>query len=205
MKSAVCKKCRRAKQKLFLKGERCYTAKCPMIKKPYPPGIHGKKRKNISEYGAQLLEKQKICEIYNLRERQFRNYLQKASKQKGIIGDNLLKKLETRLDNVIFRLGWGESRRKTRQIVNHGHILVNNKKVNLPSFQVKPKDEIKIKERSLKSSLFKDLQARLKKHEIPTWLSLDKKKLIGKITSQPSAEKINIPVNIQMIIEYYSR
>ncbi len=205
MKDAVCKKCRRAMQKLFLKGERCYTAKCSMIKKPYPPGMHGKKRKNISEYGAQLLEKQKICEIYNLREKQLRGYLQKASKQKGVLGDNLLKKLETRLDNVIFRLGWGDSRRKTRQIVNHGHILVNNKKVDLPSFQVKSKDEIKIKEGSLKTPLFKDLQTKLKKHEIPTWLSLDKKKLVGKIISEPSAEKVNIPVDVHMIIEHYSR
>jgi len=184
-KEAVCKKCRSAGQKLFLKGERCFTAKCAMVKKPYRPGIHGKMRRTVSEYGAQLIEKQKLCRIYNIRERQFKRYFKEASKEKGILGENIVKKLETRLDNVVFRLGWAESRRKARQLVNHGHFLVNNKKVNIPPF--------------------KDLSTKLKKYEPPKWLSLDKKKLVGKVLSFPSLEDANIPVDIHMVIEYYSR
>ena len=206
MENAVCKKCRRAGQKLFLKGERCFTPKCAMIKKPYAPGIHGKKRRRaISEYGTQLAEKQKICRIYDIRERQFKRYFREASKEKGIIGDNLLKKLETRLDNVIFKLGLAESRKKARQFVSHGHILVNNKKVNIPSFQVKPKDVIKVKKVSLGLAAFKDLGTKLKKFKTSDWLSLDKNKLEGKIVSYPQREDISIPVDMQMIVEYYSR
>lgn len=200
-----CKKCRRAGQKLFLKGERCFSSKCAMVKKPYPPGIRGKKRKTISEYGAQLIEKQKICRIYDVRERQFKRYFREAAKEKGIIGDNLLKKLETRLDNVIFRLGLAESRKKAFQLVSHGHVLVNNKKVGLPSFHVKPKDTIKIKKTSLSLAPFKDLKTKLKKYRAPSWLSLDINKLDGKVVSWPKQEDINIPVDIQMVVEYYSR
>lgn len=205
MENAACKKCRRVGQKLFLKGERCFTTKCAMVKKPYAPGIHGKKRRVISEYGAQLAEKQKLRWTYNIGERQIKRYFREASKEKGVIGDNLLNKLETRLDNVIFRLGWAESREKARQFVNHGHILVNNKKVDIPSFQVKPKDVIKIKKSSLNSTPFKDLGIRLKKLKAPDWLSLDKSKLEGKLISLPKREDINIPVDMQMVVEYYSR
>jgi len=201
-----CKKCRRVGQKLFLKGERCFTPKCAIIKKAYPPGVHGKKRRRmISEYGSQLLEKQKLCYIYNIRERQLKRYLREAIKEKGVIGDNLLKRLETRLDNVVFKLGWAESRGGARQLVSHGHILVNNKKVDIPSFGVKPKDVINIKKSSINLGSFKDLKIKLKKYKTPTWLSLDKNKLEGKVLSWPKVEDINIPVDIQMIIEYYSR
>lgn len=205
MKEAQCKKCRRAGQKLFLKEERCFTPKCAMIKKPYPPGIHGKRRRILSEYGTQLAEKQKICRIYNIRERQFKRYFSEASKEKGIIGDNLLKKMETRLDNVVFRLGMAGSRKNARQLVNHGHFLVNNKKINIPSFQIKPKDVVKIKKSSLALVHFKDLKTKLKKHKPPSWISLDKNKLEGKIISLPKQEDISVPVNIQVIVEYYSR
>jgi len=206
MSEANCKKCRRAGQKLFLKGERCFTPKCAMVKKPYPPGIHGKKRRrSISEYGSQLAEKQKICEIYNIRERQFKRYFREALKERGIIGDNLLKKLETRLDNVIFKLGLAESRKKARQFISHGHISVNNRKVNIPSFQVKPKDVIKVKKSSLGLAAFKDLGTKLKKLKVPDWLSLDKNKLECKLISLPQRKDINIPVDMQMIVEYYSR
>ncbi len=206
MSNAQCKKCRKAGQKLFLKGSRCFTTKCAMVKKPYPPGTHGKKRRRmVSEYGAQLAEKQKLCRIYNLRERQFKRYLNKAAKQEGITGENLLKELETRLDSVVFRLGLAESRNQARQIVNHGHIKVNNRKVDLPSFQVSPKDSINIKESTSKSSLFKKLKTKLKKYKTPNWLSLDKNKIEGKVVSWPKKEDIKIPVDIQMIIEYYSR
>lgn len=204
-KEPVCKKCRSAGQKLFLKGERCFTAKCAMVKKPYRPGIHGKMRRTVSEYGAQLAEKQKLCRIYNIRERQFKRYFREASKEKGILGENIVRKLETRLDNVVFRLGWADSRRQARQLVNHGHFLVNGKKVNIPSYQVKPKDEIKIRPSSLKKAPFKDFATKLKKHETPKWLSLDKEKIMGKVLSLPSLEDANIPVDMHMVIEYYSR
>lgn len=207
MKEADCKKCRRAGQKLFLKEERCFTPKCAMIKRPYPPGIHGKKRKTISEYGAQLTEKQKVCQIYNIREKQFKRYFREAAKEKGVIGENLSRKLETRLDNVIFRLGLAGSRGKARQLVSHGHILVNNKKVNIPSFGVESKDVIKIKKSSLSLSPFKDLKIKLKKYKTPDWLSLSlsKDKLEGKVISLPKPEDVSIPVDMQMIVEYYSR
>lgn len=205
MNEAVCKKCRRIGQKLFLKGERCFTPKCAMIKKAYPPGIHRKKRRALSEYGAQLAEKQKICKIYNIRERQFRRYFRESSKEKGIIGDNLLKRLELRLDNIVFRIGFADSRKKARQMVGHGHILVNDRKINLPSYQTKPKDVIKIKKSSQDLALFKDLKTKLKKYKPLDWLSLDKNKLEGKILSLPNQENVNIPVDLQMIVEYYSR
>ncbi len=205
MSEASCKKCRRAKQKLFLKGERCFTSKCAMVKKPYPPGMHGKRRRNISEYGAQLAEKQKICRIYGIREKQSKRYFREASKERGVIGDNLLKKLEMRLDNVVFRLGIATSRRKARQLVNHGHILVNNRKVDIPSFQVKLKDSIEIKKSSIGSALFKNLETKLKKYKTPSWLSSDKSKTKAKVISQPKQEDIIIPVDIKMIVEYYSR
>ncbi len=200
-----CKKCRRAGQKLFLKGERCFTPKCAMIKKPYAPGIHKKRRRAVSEYGAQLTEKQKIRHTYNLRERQLKRYIREAGSEKGVIGDNLIKKLELRLDNVIFQLKWAESRKKAHQLVSHGHILVNDKKVNLSSFQVKPKDVIKIKKSSLGLALFKDLQTKLKTYKPPAWLSFDKDKFEAKIIALPTREDANIPADIQMIIEYYSR
>lgn len=168
-----------------------------MVKKAYPPGIHGKRRRTVSEYGAQLAEKQKICQIYNIREKQFKRYFREAVREKGVLGDNLLRILERRLDNVLFRLGLAGSRRRARQLVSHGHILVNNKKVNIPSFQVQPKDIIKVKK--------PNIDIVLKKYKPPTWLSLDKNKLEGKIISLPKREDINIPVDVQMVVEYYSR
>ena len=177
-----------------------------MIKKPYAPGIHGKKRRRaISEYGAQLIEKQKLSWIYNINERQLKRYFKEASREKGVTGNNLLKKLETRLDNTVFKLGWAESRGKARQLVGHGHILVNNKRVGIPSFQASKGDVIKIKKNSLNLAPFKDLKTKLKKYKTPNWLSLNKNKLEGKVVSSPEQEDINIPVDIQMIVEYYSR
>ncbi len=205
MKDATCKNCRQSGQKLFLKGDRCHTPKCPMVKKPYAPGAHGKRRRRISEYGLQLKEKQKMRNIYGLREKQFRNYFKKALQEKGVVGDNLIQKLESRLDNIIFKLGLAESLKKARQIVNHGHVLVNNRKIDIPSYQVKPKDVIKIKKSKINSLLFKDLKTELKKHKTPNWLSFDKNKLEAKILSQPKPEDVNIPVDIHMIVEYYSR
>ena len=206
MIDSKCKKCRRAGQKLFLKGERCFGQKCAMIRKPYIPGLHGKsRRKGISEYGQQLIEKQKVRHIYGVSESQFKNYFKEIVGQRGNKEELLVNKLESRLDNVVFRLGWAQSRNLARQIVNHGHILVNQRKVNIPSCQVKKGNIIQIKEKSKKLSLFQDLKINLKKYETPAWLSLDKQKLEGKIIDQPKVADLGKIGQIGMIIEYYSR
>lgn len=205
MKEAQCRKCRKTRQKLFLRGERCFLPKCAMIKKPYSPGIHKRKGGPSSEYGIQLLEKQKIRHTYGIRERQFKRYFREASREKGVVGDNLIGKLETRLDNIVFRLKWAESRKQARQLVSHGHILINGKRVNLPSFGVELKDIVKIKPASLNLALFKDLRTKLKGYKPPSWLSFDKDKLEGKILSLPKQEDVNPPADLQMIVEFYSR
>lgn len=201
-----CKKCRRAGQKLFLKGERCLGQKCAVIRKPYIPGAHGKSRmRRISEYGQQLAEKQKIRHIYGVSERQFKNYFKEIAGQRGNREELLAQKLEKRLDNVVFRLGWASSRKSSRQIVNHGHILVNGRKVDIPSYQVKKGDVIKLRERSKKLNLFKDIKSILKKHEIVAWLTLDPNKIEGEVKSQPSVEDLDKVGELSMVIEYYSR
>lgn len=204
--NSKCKRCRRANQKLFLKGDRCSTQKCAMIKRPYVPGAHGKsRRRRFSEYGIQLAEKQKVRYTYGISEKQFKRYFKEAISQKGDKGDFLVKKLESRLDNVVFRLGWAKSRGLARQIVNHGHILVNGRKVDIPSYQVKKDDVIKIKEKSKKLVLFKELKAFLKKSNTPDWLSLDKQEIEGIVKSYPNFEDLKKIGEINMIIEYYSR
>lgn len=206
MIDAKCKKCRRAGQKLFLKGERCFTPKCAMVKKPYPPGVHGKKRKHaLSEYGTQLAEKQKLRRIYNIGERQLKNYFKQAVKSRGVATEVLLSKLETRIDNVIFRLGWAESRSKARQIISHGHILLNKRRVNIPSISLKKGDKIEIKKSSFKKALFIDLEMKLKKQKTPLWLSFGKSKTEAEILALPSKKEIDLPADLTMIIEYYSR
>ncbi len=207
MLDSKCKKCRRVGQKLFLKGERCFSQKCAMIRKPYIPGLHGKsrRRKGISEYGQQLIEKQKVRHVYGISERQFKNYFKEIVDQKGNKEELLVNKLESRLDNVIFRLSWAQSRALARQLVNHGHIVVNQRKVDIPSYQVKKGDVIQIKEKSKKIAPFRDLKLTLKKYEAPAWLSLDKQKLVGKIIGQPKIADIGKIGEIGMIIEYYSR
>lgn len=206
MKTPECKKCRRAGQKLFLKGERCFTPKCAMVKKPYVPGVHGRKRKRaLTEYGAQLAEKQKLKRIYGVNESQLKKYFKEAAKARGVSTDILLTKLEMRIDNVIFRLGLVESRAKARQVVTHGHILLNNRKVNIPSAHVKKGDLIKIKKSSLSKPLFGSLETKLKKYNPPVWLSLDKKELIASVLAMPNKEEMEIPADLQMIVEYYSR
>lgn len=209
MRGPICKKCRRAGQKLFLREERCFTAKCAMIKKPYAPGMKAKKHKSaLSEYGTQLAEKQKIRKIYGINERQFRKYFEEATRTKGDLTDALVAKLETRLDNVIFRLGITGSRAKARQIVSHGHILLNSKKVNIPSINVKKGDMIEIRSGSLKKVLFKDLEAKLKKQTIPLWLSVEGKeegKFKAVVLGRPEKSQIELPVDLAMIVEFYSR
>jgi len=200
-----CKQCRREGVKLFLKGERCYSPKCPMVKRKYPPGMHGSRlRKRISPYGLQLREKQKMKRIYRILERQFRNYFEKAQRKKGDTGINLLILLETRLDNVIYRANFAESRDAARQMVNHGHFKVNNRKVDIPSYQVKPKDVISLKEKSrLKTKIQGIIKA--KEEECPDWLSIDEKNLKIKINDLPKEEDLPKNIDTKLIVEYYSR
>ncbi len=205
LREAVCKKCRRAGEKLFLRGERCFTPKCAMVKKPYPPGLHGKKRKRaLSEYGLQLAEKQKLKRIYNIGEAQLKKYYQIASKAKGVATDALLIQLETRIDNIVFRLGFAESRAKARQIVSHGHILLNSRKVTIPSIQLKKGDVLTIKQSSINKPLFAALSTKLKKYNPPAWLSLDKENFKATVTGLPSKDDIEKNIDLQMVIEYYS-
>lgn len=201
-----CKQCRQAGEKLMLKGDRCVSPKCAMVKRNYPPGIHGPKgKKRLTDYGLQLQEKQKTKKIYNLLEKQFKITYTKAKKQKGDVGRNLMKMLEMRLDNVIYRLNFANSRNEARQLVSHGHFAVNGKKVNIPSYQVKNGQIIKIKSSSKKLKVFATLEEKLKQADIPGWLHLDSKELSGKVLHAPDVDDIKEKVNTQMIVEFYSR
>lgn len=201
-----CKQCRRAGEKLLLKGDRCSSAKCAIVKRNFPPGFHGQKGKpRLTDYGQQLNEKQKARRQYNLMEKQFRLLFEKAKAQGGNTGDNFIKLLETRFDNVVYRIGLGESRNQARQMINHGHFMINGEKVNIPSFHVKTGDEIAIKVNKREAKLFKNMEDKLKKKEVPGWLNLDLKKLTAKVLHKPNVKEMRPNFNIQMIIEYYSR
>lgn len=203
-----CSHCRRAGEKLFLKGEKCFSAKCPLTRRNYPPGMHGGKaqRRKETGYGGQLQEKQKAKWVYGLREAQFSNYVNKAVKRKGDTAQNLLQMLERRLDNVIYRLGLAKSRQAARQLVLHGHFLINNKKVNIPSFQVRPNEIIAWREKSKKSKLWTDLPPVLVKYEPPAWLSLDKQNLTAKVLGLPQEGDLQqMNFDPKKIIEFYSR
>jgi len=204
----VCKLCRRAGEKLFLKGERCLTSKCPLEKRSYPPGMHGQGgrfRRRKTEYGIQLGEKQKARRIYGVLERQFRRYFREAERRKGLTGANLLTILESRLGNVVYRLGFASSRPQARQLVQHGHFDVNGRRVDIPSYSVKPGDVISIRARSRKLAYFKQLAKELEGATMPHWMSLDASKLEGRILNLPSREDIEVPLNERLIVEYYSR
>ncbi len=202
--SPKCKKCRREGKKLFLKGERCYGVKCAMIKRPYAPGEHGQARRmGLSEYGIQLREKQKVKRTYGILEKQFRKYYEMASKAKGNTGSLLSGLLERRLDNAVYRLGLADSRNKARQLVNHGHFLLNGKKVDIPSCLVKEGDLISIKNEN--GACFQDLKKTLKNYKTPSWLSLEYQKLQGKVISLPVAKEIDIDIDIHLVIEHYSK
>ena len=209
MQNKKCRICRRLGAKLFLKGEKCLSPKCPMVKRPYPPGQKRKRRlRTLSEYGKELREKQKLKNWYNLEERQFKRYVEQALESRGKAEDNvtfLIKKLESRLDNVIFRLGFASSRAQARQLVSHSHFLINGKPVNIPSFQLKKGDKITLRQTSRKRLTFKNLRAKLKKYQPPSWLSLNIKTLTGKVTAVPSLEEAVPPVEIPTIFEFYSR
>ena len=200
---ANCRLCIREGQKLFLKGDRCYSTKCAMERRGYAPGQHGQGRSKASDYALQLREKQKTKRFYGLQETQFRNLFDKADRKSGITGENLLIMLETRLDNVVFRLGFASSRKEARQLVNHGHFTVNGKKVNIPSYTVKPGDVIKVKEKSTNSPKFKEVKEMT--ITVPEWVSVDVEKLEGKVLSVPTREQIDTPVAEHLIVELYSK
>jgi len=203
---AKCKLCRRAGEKLMLKGERCNTAKCAMVKRNYPPGFHGpKNRRRLTEFGQQLNEKQKAKRQYNLLEKQFKLIFDKAKGQAGNAGENFLKLLELRLDNVIYRSGLASSRAQARQMVGHGLFNVNDTTVNIPSYVVKTGDIVKIKNNKKGSKIFKNTTETLKDKEIPGWLNVDKKDIAIKILHHPDMKTINPTFNVQMIIEFYSK
>lgn len=210
MINSKCKICRRAGTKLFLKGERCLSPKCAIIKKPYSPGMKKKRRRrvSVSEYGKELREKQKLKNWYNLQETQFKKYVKEILKRRGKVEDAgalLIKKLELRLDNVVFRLGFASSRTQARQFVSHGHFLVNDRAVKVPSRELKKGDRVSIKPTSSKKAIFQTISMSLKKHQPPSWLELNREKLEGKVLAIPTFEEAAFPAEISSIFEFYSR
>jgi small subunit ribosomal protein S4 len=202
----VCRLCRREGTKLFLKGERCLTNKCAVDRRNYPPGQHGPGRqKKISQYGVQLREKQKLRRIYGVGERQFRSYFEKADRQPGVAGENFLRLLERRLDNIVFRLGFAASRSQARQLVAHGNIFVNGKKLDVPSFTVKPGMTVSVVERHEANVQVVDCIGRARQRQIPSWLSLDAEKPSGALVSIPSRSEIDTLVSEHLIVEFYSK
>ena len=200
---ANCKLCRREGQKLFLKGERCYSSKCAIERRNYAPGQHGQARKKQSEYGLQLREKQKAKRFYGVPETQFRNLFEKAAKKQGKTGENLMIFLETRLDHVVFRLGFAASRKEARQLVTHVHFTINGKKADIPSMEVKAGDVIKVKERSVSSPKFKEIKEM--SITVPSWMTVDVDKLEGKVVAMPRREDIDTPIAEHLIVELYSK
>lgn len=201
----ACRQCRREGVKLFSKGERCYTEKCALNRRNTAPGQHGAARKKIGEYGLQLREKQKAKRYYGIQERQFRNYFAKADAKEGMTGENLLTMIERRYDNVVFRMGLGESRRDARQLVVHGHFCVNGKKADIPSMLLKVGDVISVREASRKSEKIKSLIANLDNRQAPAWIEVDKENVTAKIIALPKREDIDFPFEEQRIVELYSK
>jgi small subunit ribosomal protein S4 len=202
---AVCRLCRRSGGKLFLKGDRCFTPKCSVDKRPKPPGQQSRRRQKLSDRGLQLREKQKARYSYGILERQFRRLFSEAERQAGITGENLLVLLERRLDNVVYRLGFADSRSQARQLVRHGHISLNGHKTNIPSCLVKEGDTIRWREESTKTEYYKQLAQTIEAKTVLGWLSLDKKNLVGQILSLPTPDDIEATFNGKTIVEYYSR
>lgn len=203
---SVCRQCRREGEKLFLKGDRCYSEKCAVERRPFPPGAHGQgRRPKASEYGIQLREKQKTKRIYGLMEKQFRNYFNKADRQQGITGVNLLILLERRLDNIVYRMGFGASRKEARQLVTHGHFTVNGKKASIPSMLLRVGDVVQVKGGSMDSHKFKELKEQASYKTPPEWLSVDAENMTGRVLAYPLREQIDTTINEQLIVELYSR
>lgn len=202
---SVCKLCRRERQKLFLKGQKCYTEKCPIEVRNYPPGEHGQgRRTKVSEYGIQLREKQKIKRIYGLLETQFRNYFKKANKQKGITGENLVKLLESRFDNIVFRLGLAASRKQARQLITHRHFVINEKLVDIPSYSLSAGDVIKVRDKSKKLDAIHNSLKRIKDSTY-SWLTIDKANLAGTFVEVPERADVPLNANEQLVVELYSK
>lgn len=200
----VCRLCRRDGVKLFLKGERCYTSKCAIERRKYPPGQHGQKQRKMAEFGVQLREKQKLKRIYRLMEGQFRNYFKEATRRKGVTGETLLQILESRLDNIVYRLGYAQSRRQARQFVNHGHFRVNGKRVNIPSYLTRPGDVVTVAEKSRTGALEESARTSGGRRT-PTWLSVDLGNFSGQIVSVPTRDQIDTQVEEALVVEFYSR
>jgi small subunit ribosomal protein S4 len=203
--TSVCRLCRRENLKLFLKGERCYTEKCGVERRGYPPGQHGQGRKKFSEYGTQLREKQKVKRIYGVLENQFRNTFKEADRQKGITGEVLLSLLERRLDSVVYRLGFANSRNEARQLVLHSHFIVNQTKVSIPSYLVKPGDVIAVREKSKKVVRILESLEGVARRGVPPWLELDKEQMKGSIKGMPARDDITLPIQEKLIVELYSK
>lgn len=204
-RGAVCRLCRREGTKLFLKGDRCYSDKCAVERRNYPPGQHGQRRPKFSSYGEQLREKQKVKRIYGLLERQFRLTFERAERQKGITGVNLLILLERRLDNIVYRLGFAPSRASARQLVSHGHFTVNGRKVNIPSYLVSPGDVIELKPKSRSIQAIQESLEAVVRRGVPNWLELDKDQFRGRMLALPTREELTMPVREQLIVELYSK
>ena len=201
----VCRLCRREGEKLFLKGSRCMTEKCAIERRSYPPGQHGQARQRTSDYSLQLREKQKLKRIYGLQECQFRGIFERAERQAGVTGDTLLRLLECRLDNVVYRLGFGASRKEARQLINHGHMMINGRKVKAPGAVVKTGDSIEVRQKSREMLPIQGALAAVDGRGIPEWLELDRGAFKGTIRSLPTKDHIVLPVNEQMVVELYSR
>jgi len=204
-KDEQCRVCRREGQKLFLKGSRCYTDKCSVTRRNYAPGQHGQGKKKLSEYGMQLREKQKTKSFYGVQEKQFRKYFEAAENKKGITGENLLQILESRLDNVVYRAGFGNSRAQARQLVNHGHFDVNGAKVDIPSYLVKPGDVITVREIKKDSKIIKENAELNASRPIPEWIEKDNEKLSAKVVRLAAREDVDLPVEEHLIVELYSK
>jgi small subunit ribosomal protein S4 len=203
--ASVCRLCRREGAKLFLKGTRCYTKKCAFERRPTPPGQHGVRRRKVGEFGMQLREKQKVRRVYSVMERQFKNYFDAADARPGMTGENLLRMLELRLDNVVFRMGFATSRAQARQFVGHGHFSVNGRPTNIPSFQLKPGDRVEVRQSRTSRDPFKTAKETLRSHQGPEWLSVDAATLAGTVAELPRRDQMPLDLNEQLVVEYYSR
>ena len=203
--ASVCRLCRREGAKLFLKGTRCYTKKCSFERRPTPPGQHGVRRRKMGEYGIQLREKQKVRRVYGVLERQFRNYFNEAETHVGVTGEALLQSLETRLDNVVFRLGFASSRAQARQLDTHAHFAVNGVPTNVASYKMRTGDRVEVRESHRSREAFKVIRETLKSHTAPDWLSLDAAKLAGSVASLPRRDQMPLDLSEQLVVEYYSR
>jgi small subunit ribosomal protein S4 len=201
----VCRICRREGLKLFLKGARCYSRKCSFERRSTPPGMNTQRRRKVSEFGIQLREKQKVRKTYSVLEKQFRNYFEKAEQRKGMTGENLLRLLEMRLDNVVYRMGLARSRAEARQLVTHGHFTVNGRPTNIPSFGTKIGDRIEVRESRRGREYFKTAADTVKSAQIPEWVSVDAAKLSGSVLSEPAREQMPMEFNEQLVVEFYSR